>query len=73
MFGPTRVRILALSERWQSGRLYLTRNQAMSYGIRGFESLPLRQWYQWIEPIHQNWLFSHLASIAPLLLLCWSI
>ena len=43
MFGPTRVRILALSERWQSGRLYLTRNQAMSYGIRGFESLPLRQ------------------------------
>ena len=43
MFGPTRVRILALLERWQSGRLYLTRNQAMSYGIRGFESLPLRQ------------------------------
>ena len=23
--------------------MYLTRNQAMSYGIRGFESLPLRQ------------------------------
>ena len=44
MFGPTRVRIPALLERWQSGRLYLTRNQAMSYGIRGFESLPLRQY-----------------------------
>ena len=28
MFGPTRVKILPLSERWQSGRLYLTRNQA---------------------------------------------
>ena len=30
-------------ERWQSGRLYLTRNQAMGRPIRGFESLPLRQ------------------------------
>ena len=28
MFGPTRVKIQPLSERWQSGRLYLTRNQA---------------------------------------------
>jgi hypothetical protein len=32
-----------LAERWQSGRMYLTRNQAMSQGIRGFESHPLRQ------------------------------
>ena len=31
------------AERWQSGRMYLTRNQAMSQGIRGFESHPLRQ------------------------------
>ena len=31
-----------LAERWQSGRMYLTRNQAMSQGIRGFESHPLR-------------------------------
>ena len=30
-------------ERWQSGRLYLTRNQACPQGYRGFESLPLRQ------------------------------
>ena len=32
-----------LTERWQSGRMYLTRNQAMSQDIRGFESHPLRQ------------------------------
>ena len=31
-----------LTERWQSGRMYLTRNQAMSQDIRGFESHPLR-------------------------------
>ncbi len=30
-------------ERWQSGRMYLTRNQAMWQRIRGFESHPLRQ------------------------------
>ncbi len=30
-------------ERWQSGRMYLTRNQAMGRPIRGFESHPLRQ------------------------------
>jgi hypothetical protein len=29
-------------ERWQSGLLYLTRNQACPQGYRGFESLPLR-------------------------------
>jgi hypothetical protein len=34
---------LPASERWQSGRLYLTRNQACPQGYRGFESLPLRQ------------------------------
>ncbi len=31
------------TERWQSGRLYLTRNQANTQVFRGFESLPLRQ------------------------------
>ena len=31
------------SERWQSGRMYLTRNQACGIPYRGFESLPLRQ------------------------------
>ena len=30
-------------ERWQSGRMYLTRNQAYVRTYRGFESLPLRQ------------------------------
>ena len=38
-FLPSR---LPASERWQSGRLYLTRNQACPQGYRGFESLPLR-------------------------------
>jgi hypothetical protein len=42
-FCPAAAIIRALSERWQSGRMYLTRNQAMSQGIRGFESHPLRQ------------------------------
>ena len=31
------------SERWQSGRMYLTRNQAYVQAYRGFESHPLRQ------------------------------
>ena len=31
------------AERWQSGRMYLTRNQAYGFPYRGFESLPLRQ------------------------------
>ena len=31
------------AERWQSGRMYLTRNQAYVQAYRGFESLPLRQ------------------------------
>ena len=30
------------AERWQSGRMYLTRNQAWAYAHRGFESHPLR-------------------------------
>ena len=30
-------------ERWQSGRMYLTRNQAYVQTYRGFESHPLRQ------------------------------
>ena len=30
-------------ERWQSGRMYLTRNQAWVQIHRGFESHPLRQ------------------------------
>lgn len=30
------------AERWQSGRMYLTRNQAYVQTYRGFESLPLR-------------------------------
>ena len=32
-----------LQERWQSGRMYLTRNQAWVQIHRGFESHPLRQ------------------------------
>ena len=33
----------AQMERWQSGRMYLTRNQACVQAHRGFESHPLRQ------------------------------
>ena len=36
-------RLATHSERWQSGRMYLTRNQAYVKAYRGFESLPLRQ------------------------------
>ena len=32
-----------IPERWQSGRMYLTRNQAYVRTYRGFESLPLLQ------------------------------
>ncbi len=38
-------------ERWQSGLLYLTRNQACPQGYRGFESHPLRQLKsRWARP-----------------------
>jgi hypothetical protein len=32
------------AERWQSGRMYLTRNQAYVQAYRGFESHPLRHY-----------------------------
>ena len=40
---PLRRRTLRDQERWQSGRMYLTRNQAYVSAYRGFESHPLRQ------------------------------
>ncbi len=40
---PTESSKRRKSERWQSGRMYLTRNQAYAQAYRGFESHPLRQ------------------------------
>src|SRR5690606_40512135 len=40
---PARADPRTFSERWQSGRMYLTRNQAYVQAYRGFESHPLRQ------------------------------
>jgi hypothetical protein len=40
---PRLIPQLHAPERWQSGRMYLTRNQAWVQIHRGFESHPLRQ------------------------------
>ena len=40
---------------WQSGLLHLSYKQSTSFGVRGFESLPLRSTYCASGPLHGVW------------------
>src|SRR5690606_1909270 len=42
-----------VADRWQSGRMYLTRNQAYVQAYRGFESHPVRQFLLFISSLRQ--------------------